>query len=307
MEPRDPANRIAALTVKLAERKRLKERLVQAKDDLTRLEARRKELAETLRKEDKDVARLERTSLHSLFYTVLGSKVEQLQKERQENLAARLKYDAAKNECSALSVEIQEIRTRIEELMDLEDQHEPLVRAGGATGEAARGIVEKSQEIGRLEAKVREIDEALAAGRAAKAALDDLIAALSSAGGWGIWDMLGGGFLVTATKHYRMDEAREHALRAQTDLNRFRREIGDVYEHGGQTRVVDMTPFLTFADFFFDSLIVDWVVQARIRDSEAQAQRTREHASLLFVDLERRKAEAVRTMDRLWGELGCLS
>lgn len=52
------------------------------------------ELALILSEEKKDVDKLEQLSVANLFATILGTKDDKLKKERQEYLAAKLKYDA---------------------------------------------------------------------------------------------------------------------------------------------------------------------------------------------------------------------
>ena len=46
-----------------------------------------------MRKEFEDIENLEKLGMKALFYKVLGSQEEQLEKERQEYLQASLKYD----------------------------------------------------------------------------------------------------------------------------------------------------------------------------------------------------------------------
>lgn len=114
----------------------------------------------------------------------------------------------------------------------------------------------------------REVAEAI---RAADVALTHLSAAesnLQSAGNWGVWDLLGGGFLSTLIKHGKMDQAEEELSSARDALRRFAKELRDVEaELPLNVRVDD---FLGFADYFFDGLVADWLVQKRIREASAQ-------------------------------------
>ncbi len=69
----------------------------------------------------------------------------------------------------------------------------------------------------------------------------------------------------TAIKHSRIDDARGYAHTAQQRLRRFSGELADV--NWKSELSIDIGGFATFADYFFDGLISDWVVQSRIRDS----------------------------------------
>jgi len=53
----------------------------------------------------------------------------------------------------------------------------------------------------------------------------------------------------------------------QQQLRIFLKELGDV-NHALDSRVsIDLGGLTTFADYFFDGLIVDWIVQSRIEKS----------------------------------------
>lgn len=120
-----------------------------------------------------------------------------------------------------------------------------------------------------------EINEAI---DAADEALEHLYAAadaLDSAGSWGLLDMLGGGFLSTAVKHSRMSDAQDEIEAAKYALRGFARELADVDGSAGLN--VEVDGFLQFADFFFDGIVSDWLVQSKIDKAKQQvAQAIRE-------------------------------
>lgn len=116
-----------------------------------------------------------------------------------------------------------------------------------------------------------EIREAIAA---ADVALDHLEAAanqLDRAGSWGIADMLGGGFLSTLMKHRRMDDADEELEAARDAVRAFARELADVDR--SLDLDLDTGGFLGFADYFFDGIIADWMVQSKIDKAKSQVER----------------------------------
>lgn len=116
-----------------------------------------------------------------------------------------------------------------------------------------------------------EIREAIAA---ADVALDHLEAAanqLDRAGSWGIADMLGGGFLSTLMKHRRMDDAADELEAARDAVRAFARELADVDR--SLDLDLDTGGFLGFADYFFDGIIADWMVQSKIDKAKSQVER----------------------------------
>ncbi|MBC8235736.1 hypothetical protein H8E77_39820 [bacterium] len=74
-------------------RRKLQDTFVRTEQSLSQEKSRLKNLETHLQKEGSDVKKLEGMSLTGLFYTILGSKDKQLEKERQEYLAAKLKCD----------------------------------------------------------------------------------------------------------------------------------------------------------------------------------------------------------------------
>lgn len=113
-----------------------------------------------------------------------------------------------------------------------------------------------------------EIREALNAGERALYSLQAAQEQLSGAKNWGIFDMLGGGFLADMMKHSRLDRASQCMEQAKRDLTVFQRELRDV-----SLRVdlgIRIGGFLSFADFFFDGLVADYLVQSRISEARNQ-------------------------------------
>lgn len=116
----------------------------------------------------------------------------------------------------------------------------------------------------------REIQEACQAG---ERALHSLYAArdkLASARNWGILDMFGGNVLSGMIKHSRLEDASHLMEQARNDLRTFECELQDVnFADELHLRIDD---FLTFADFFFDNFLTDYLVQNRIADARRQVE-----------------------------------
>ena len=129
-----------------------------------------------------------------------------------------------------------------------------------------------------------EINEAYAAG---ERALQSLYAAqdyLRSAGNWGIFDMLGGGLISTMAKRSKMRDANACMEQAQYDLQRFQQELRDVTAIPGL--YLEMDDFLGFADYFFDGLLADLLVQSRIREAQEKVETAIEQVHLALARLD---------------------
>ncbi len=114
----------------------------------------------------------------------------------------------------------------------------------------------------------KEIDEAIASGERALVSLKEAQNKLNSARNWGIFDMLGGGLIADIIKHSKMNDASTYLEEAKRDLLVFQKELQDVQETVDLK--VDVDGFLTFADFFFDGIIMDYVVQSKIAEARKQ-------------------------------------
>lgn len=73
--------------------------------------------------------------------------------------------------------------------------------------------------------KEKEVREAIQAGQRALLALGNAERYLSSASGWGLWDMFGGGMFSSLMKHSKMDDAQRSIEQAQRALQNFNNEI----------------------------------------------------------------------------------
>lgn len=116
------------------------------------------------------------------------------------------------------------------------------------------------------EIEVREIKEAIAASDEALYHLKEARRKLGSAGGWGLVDMFGGGLLSGLIKHGKMGSAEREIEAAKYALQKFSKELRDVSGYSS----IHINDFLTFADFFFDGFVADFLVQSKISDAKRQ-------------------------------------
>ena len=225
-------------------------------------------LQDVMTQEKIDVQRLEGLSLQALFFSVLGSRDARLDKEREEYLAAKLRFDAAARALTEEGDAVRHLEERLAALGDaradyaalLQEKRTYLESAGDARSEQ---LFAHSERVADLASDGKELAEAIHAGDAALASLRDVAGDLSSAKGWGTVDLLGGGILSTMAKRSKMDSAQKKALHAQERLRRFNDELADL---GRRIELsLEIGGFLGFADYFFDGLIADWHVQSKIK------------------------------------------
>lgn len=114
---------------------------------------------------------------------------------------------------------------------------------------------------------ILQVREARAAGIRALNSLRAAQKHLDSARNWGVLDLIGGGLISSLVKHAKVDDAQRYIEKAQCDLDDFRDELRDV-----NLPDVQIDGFMLFADFFFDGLLADLLVQRRINEARARLQ-----------------------------------
>ena len=114
----------------------------------------------------------------------------------------------------------------------------------------------------------RQMKEAMDAGERALSSLRNAQRKLNSAGNWGLLDMFGGGLFSTIMKRSKMDDAQQLMEAAKSDLKRFQRELKDV--NIPLDLRMEVGSFLSFADFFFDGFVADYLVQSKISEAKEQ-------------------------------------
>lgn len=257
------------LKERVEEKKRLETQLKKTLHDYSKTKERLEQLSAQLKKELNDVKQLEDGGITSLFYSILGNKVEKLDKERQEYLAAKLKHENCINELNKLEIEINRIKSKVTELGDPETMYKTLLNSKSAQLKLIRDdrFIKYESLIENHLRQKSELNEAIEAGEMALKGLRLAIQALRKAKNWGIYDMVGGGLLATAVKHSKMDEAKSLIQDVQVWLRKFKRELSDVNIVTNEDLTIQLSSFSTFADYFFDNLIFDWVVQDKINRS----------------------------------------
>lgn len=130
----------------------------------------------------------------------------------------------------------------------------------------------------------KEVREAVQAGERALQSLYAAREQLNSAKNWGLFDIFGGGFFVSMIKHSKLDGASASLEEARYHLQIFQRELSDVCIP--QELHINVNGFLSFADFFLDGLIADYLVQSRINDAREQVDDAIERVEMLLGDLK---------------------
>ncbi|GGG13237.1 hypothetical protein [Paenibacillus abyssi] len=293
----DMNERIAQLKLNIRYKSNWEQRLENLKNELEREKHNREQWQQQLAMEERDVERLSRLTLGALFYNMIGKKEEKISQEAEEVLLVKLKLEEAEETVQDLESEIEDLEYMLAGIRSSEsDLEQLLVEKKQLIHERHPELAGKLNELTDRETEIqtnnKELIEAIRAGQSVVIDLEHAREQLGSAQDWGTWDMLGGGMISTAIKHGRIDDARSAIHSAQRSLRRFEKELTDVQRD--LSIQIDIGGFLTFADFFFDGLISDWIVQGRISESLEQVNSKLEQVRRIVAELntQQRKAES---------------
>ncbi|MHA7581515.1 hypothetical protein ACX12E_14120 [Paenibacillus vandeheii] len=260
-----------------------------------------------LQKEQNDVDRLNSMTLSAFFYHLIGKKEDRLEKEELELMESKAAYDTA---CQMLT-DIQEQRSQVQQELDRQREYQFWQSDYKVLwGQKENDLLEKDAELQQmaedrehLSGEIQELNEADREGQYLLLALERAEKALSSAGNWGVYDMMGGGVISTHIKRSRMDDAQDAIMDAGRRLRRFQKELEDV--RMAVNTELHLGGLLSFADYFFDNLFVDWMVQDKIRNAETQVKDGLRavRSTLLLLNSEiRERREKLEVLERRYRE-----
>ncbi|MCM3127230.1 hypothetical protein ACFQ3J_11295 [Paenibacillus provencensis] len=277
-------------------------------DHLGELEQQKEELVavrkERLAAEQKDVDTLTRTSIASVFYSIMGKKEQKLEKEEAELIESKGLYDEAVRALNDIREQMKGAREEIaalSEWQNWERQYDQLMNEKQDTLlDSSPFILTSLEHEAKLKGQIKEVGEAERAGHKVLDSLHEAEEALRSAGNWGTYDMLGGGAISTYIKHSRVDEAESHVHAAQYHLREFQEELRDVdLSIQGHLKIDGM---LSFADYFLDGFFTDWLVQNKINEGKEEVGRGVTEVNRVLSSLSSTKDSLMLELDKLQQE-----
>ncbi|PRO66911.1 hypothetical protein [Alkalicoccus urumqiensis] len=214
--------------------------------------------------------------LHNFTFAAVISSIKREKYEKTEGLkesiaSAKLQYQDVLRTYEELKQERVMYEEHLETLGDPHGEYDLLLK------EKERLILDESsiwseklytaaeKEIDKI-GMLQELNEAVDAGEDVYYSLEEVSKALDNASSWSTVDMIGGGMVTTYMKHSRLDEAKEALHRSERLLRQFYDELHDIEPYS--TLSFSIGEVLTAADYFFDGIIVDWIVHDKIRTAQ---------------------------------------
>ncbi len=276
---------------------KLKKMLSQAQNKRVQERKNLQVLEKVLSKEEKDVDRLEKgPGLTALLAAILGTKKDKVNKEKQEAVAARFKYETSKASLQSIEDEIRHLESEIEKIGDIETRYHEIIeqKEKSIQEKGDREYITLLERVSGLKAEAQQFEQAVSSGSDVLAELERLTGFLKNVSGWGDQDMPDGEKAAKEAKYSNMDDAKQAVIQIQQLLRHFQHELTDMELDPGSKLDAQIDTFSRFADFFFENLVYDWAVQSKIDRSLRNVQETRKRVGEIVEKLKGRLA-ALRT------------
>ena len=220
-----------------------------------------------LEKENKDVDKITGVSFQSFVATLLKNRDEKLEKEELEAIEAKRVYDAIVYDIENLTDEIESLKSKVRQKTVYQAAYDQALQEKkdyvvSQSPEAWAKIEETQLLMQTLGGEVKELREAIHASGNVISTSNNALSELTDAKNLGVWDMLGGGLLVTMAKRDHMAKAQTKINEMNYSLKRFSKELEDVNMY--LTTDIEIGNYMSFADYFFDGFFMDMMVQNKI-------------------------------------------
>lgn len=252
----------------LAKKYVLENKLNDLKKELFKGEEELSQLEHSLTKEKRDVDNLKKLSLSNFLSTVKGNKEEKLQKEEQEYIMAKIKYDSCKSRVNLIKADIREVNERLNDITNYKSDYDNLLKQKieliNVYGDenTKNKIIDMEEKIDKYLKEIKEINESIYVGDNLMSEISQAKKLLSSAKNWSTLDLFGGDFLTSMAKHSKIDDAQSHFARISSLTKSFNKELKDVNIEG-----VGFSSTTKTFDIFFDNIFSDLSVDRHISDS----------------------------------------
>lgn len=160
-------DKFCKLCEELAIKDRIDPILAELYSKQTELESALNNLNTAMQKEQADVDQLEKLSISSVFYTVIGQKDKKLEKEKAEAFAAEEKFSEIQNQLDEINEEITKHERELRAVRGCDLRYGRLLpqiidEIKAIDSPAAKAIIDTVDSLTRIEVKLTALDEALA-------------------------------------------------------------------------------------------------------------------------------------------------
>lgn len=250
-------------------------------DQITEVEREQQNYEAQLLKAQHMYEKLETRSILNFLRDFTGKREDLIEQKLEKIAQLELQLVEAKHMQKDLQQDLKVISEKLqridqaninEELQQLRVQMQVWLMANAPQiSEQLTQIIDEELLSKRL---IIEIDEAITAGLQAEESLRQATDKIREADGFSTWDVLGGGFIITALKHSALNESNSAIHEVQIALQRFKNELLDIQEIRREEMYVNVDGLVQFTDYVFDDFFSDWIVHSKIGKAKTHIEET---------------------------------
>lgn len=227
-------------------------------------------LKEKLSRDEIYVKRLEKLSIYKIITKILKSKDSKLKEKEQEYIILKIRH----KECIAIiegyEKEYKEIKKKLNNLEGLESKYKTLV-------EEKYNLVKKNlaynKEVIRIDKEREklvkekiELDEAINQGEKCILIIGKIEENLEAAIRFGVYDIIGGGFLSQTIKNSRIDDVEMELNGLIYIIDKFKKELNNVNLKIPKS-ILEIDNFTYTLNIVFDKLFSDISLQGKMKSA----------------------------------------
>ena len=268
-------------------KKSLKEEVNILEDQLEKDEKKLYDLEKDLKKEKKDVDNLNKFSVSNIIATVLNNKENKLEKEEQEYLIVKSKYDELL--ANILKKDLVSKRNKLKTLDNCEEEYNKVINEkiklikDYGSYDAKEKILNLDKRINNIINESRKIKEVYEVGKKLIREVSYAKDELKNAKNWGILDIVGGDMMSSIVKHNKIKKANDKFYKIKELISSFNKELGDIKLNNISFSTITVT-----LDLFLDNIFTDISVQNKINDALNSIEEVKIKVERVMNELQRR-------------------
>lgn len=248
----------------------LKVRKISLEEILKDKREEKKELKERLSIEELQLKRLEKLSIYKIITKILNSKYTKLKEKEQEYIILNIRYKECITIIEGYEKEYKDIEKKIKDLKGIEEKYKILIDEKYKLLKKEllenKEIIKIDEERELLVKEKIELDEAIKQGEKCILIIRKIKENLEGAIRFGVYDILGGGFLSQTIKNSRIDDVEMELNGLIYIMDKFKEELNNINVNIPKS-ILEIDNFTYTLNLVFDKLFSDISLQGKMKSA----------------------------------------
>lgn len=248
----------------------LKVRKISLEEILKDKREEKKELKERLSIEELQLKLLEKLSIYKIITKILNSKDTKLKEKEQEYIILKIRYKECITIIEGYEKEYKDIEKKIKDLKGIEEKYKILI---DEKYKLLKKDLLENKEITKIDEEREllvkekiELDEAIKQGEKCILIIRKIKENLEGAIRFGVYDILGGGFLSQTIKNSRIDDVEMELNGLIYIMDKFKEELNNINVKIPKS-ILEIDNFTYTLNLVFDKLFSDISLQGKMKSA----------------------------------------